>query len=625
MTRVSSKVEASPPGRRGFLVYMILAAVIFLSLQGIFFLLMLDSTVGRFSIFKKQPAADPSLTRDFKVVLLKSAATGHLFPENPMAYFARERYWEEVLSRRGIPFRVITDSELTQSLADASALILPGANCMGEAQRKAIGEFLRSGKGIIASGAVGVRGEDCSWKGWDFLAGLTGATGQSSSTPLESSYVAFRNERFLSVEVPAGYMLTLPSQELTLLSVPDPDATVTDWRLRSMQSGAAQPAIASHHAHSGGRVVWFGFSEALPMDKPEARRVFDGYALSAVQWASRQPLAALADWPQRQRAAVLVAQSVHSRYDYAQQTAALLKQKSVPATFLVSSTEATQHPAAIEAFKAAGEVASAGDKFEAFSGQSTYQQSERLVRAKQELDRMAGEPVVGFAPPFGAADNATILALNDSGYHYYMNEIAVSRAVPEVVEFPSQSPAFPLQKQQVSKIFRVASDDFELISDYRGPAPPGPELAEGFLSEFRRVLYFGGVYPLYFHDYLLGSPQYRETLTRVLDGIRSEKVWLASGRDMVKWWTARQRIQVAVKKLSPHRLTLDLANMGNDDLEGVTVYVYLPYRPKNLQIRSTLIRFQPPRFELTEGDVLRVDLTSLKGQTDYSYIISLDE
>lgn len=627
MELFSPKRDSAAGGRRGFVFYMAAAAVIFLCLQGIFFLLMLDSTIGRFTIFKQQAAADPSLTRDFKVVIVKGESTVQLFPENPAAYYARERYWEDLFTRTGIPYRVVNDRDLTGSLADAAALVLPGTACLGNPQRQAILDFLRSGKGIVASGSLGVRNADCSWHGWDFLAGLTGATGISTVNPVETSYLAFRSEQPFSDKVPAGYLLTVPSQELTLLGVPNPDALLTDWRLRAVQAGGAtQPAIASHHASQKGRMVWFGFSEVLPAERPESRQIFDNYTTAAVHWASRQPLAVMADWPDHKRVAVLVAESVHARYDYAQQTAALLKQRDVPATFLLTSVEAGKYPNALQAFRSAGEVASAGDKYEAFTGQSTYQQSERLVKAKQELDRASGQPVVGFAPPFGTADNATILALNDSGYRYYLNEIAVSRAVPEIVEFPSQSPAFPLQKRQVSKIFRVASDDFDLISNYRGPTPPGSELAESFLSEFRRVLYFGGVYPLYFHDYLLGAPEYRGTLNRILDGIKSEPVWIASGRDLVKWWSDRQRVQVTVKKLSPHRLTLDLANMGSDSLEDVTVYVYLPYRAKNIQIRSTLIRLSPPRYQLLErDDVLRIDVAALKGQTDYNYIISLDE
>lgn len=612
-------------GRRGFAFYMLAAAVILLCLQGILYLLMLDSTVGRISILKKENAPEAALVREVKVVILKSSATALLFPESPTTYYMRERYWEAILSGAGISYNVVSERDLAPALARATVLVLPGVNCIGSEQRKNIEDFLRAGRGVVASGSLGVRDQNCGWQGWDFLVRLIGATGASASTPVETSFVALRNHRPFSARVPGGYMLTVPSQELTSATVPDPDAVQTDWRLRALASaGAVQPALAAHHEVDGGRVVWFGFSETFPTERAEVQQMFDRFALGALSWAARQPLTYVADWPDHKQAAAIVAESVHNRYDDAQRTAFLLKRKSVPATFFVSSIEALQHPSAVQAFKDAGEIAAAGDRYDSFSGGSTIEQSDRLQRAKQALTGMAGQPVVGFAPPFGASDNATILALNDAGYRYYLNETAVSRAVPELVDFPSQSPAFPLQKRQVTKIFRVASDDVELLANER--ASSGPDLAGGFMAELRRVTYFGGVYPLYFHDFLLGAPEYRPTLERLLDTMKAEPVWIASGRDIVRWWSARQRVQATVKRLSLHRIQLDLANMGDDTVQNACVYVYLPYRPKTVGIRSTLFRLQPPRFELMDkDDLMRVDVGDLKGQTNYNYIISLDE
>jgi peptidoglycan/xylan/chitin deacetylase (PgdA/CDA1 family) len=614
--------NTTQPRQHGFTLYMITAAVILLCLQGILYLLMLDNTVGRFAIFKKLPP-DPSLVREFNVVVVKSETTAVLFSENPNSYYMRERYWEVLLQTAGIPYKVVSDSDLPNSLSKATTLILPGVTCMAETQRHAVTEFLRAGKGVVASGNLAARDETCSWRSWNFLAGLIGASTVSTINPKDISYVALRSQQPYSEGVPGGYMLILPSQELALANLPDPDGVLTDWHVRPMQAASmTRPALAAHSPYEGGRIVWFGFSEVLPAEHAEVSQMFDRYALAAVQWAGRRPLAYVAEWPSHNQAAALVAESVHSSYKVAESTADLLKQKRIPTIFFVSSAEAVQHPSAIEKFSTAGEVAAAGDRYQAFTGQSTIQQGERLINAKQTLDKIAPQPVIGFAPPFGTADNATILALNDAGYRYYLNEVAVSRTVPELVEFPSQSVAFPLQKRLVAKIFRTSSDDFEVISS----TPQGADPVKSFLSDLRNISFLGGVYTLYFHDYLLGSPQYRDTLSRVLDGIQSQPVWITSGRDLVKWWSGRQRVQVSIKKLSPHRLQLDLANLGNDTLENTAVYVYLPYHAEDIQIRSTLFRLQAPRFEYTgRDDLLRVDVGSLKAQTSYNYIISLDE
>jgi peptidoglycan/xylan/chitin deacetylase (PgdA/CDA1 family) len=615
--------ESARRRQHGFTLYMIAAAVILLAAQGILYLLMLDNTVGKFSIFKKTPPADPALVREFNVVVLKSQLTAQLSPENPNSYYMRARYWEGLLSDSGIPYKIVSEGELPKVLPKATVLVLPGVSCMGEVQRQTIRDFLRAGKGIIASGPLGARDESCGWRSWDFLATMVGANTMSSITPTETSYVGLRSQQPFSGSVPGGYLLNLPSQELALASLANPDAILSDWHLQPMQAGGmARAGVAAHHEYERGRVVWFGFSEVLSAERAEVRQMFDNYTLAALRWAGRQPLAYLAEWPGHNQAAALVAENVHARYRDAEHTADFLKQKKIPATFFVSSTEAGQHAAAVQTFKTAGEVATFGDRYESFTGETPNQQGERLMNAKQALDKLTGQPVVGFVPPYGIADNSTILALNDTGYHYYLNEVAVSRAVPELVEFSSQSAAFPLQKRHVAKIFRTTSDDFELISS----TPPGSDVADSFLAELHNMVFFGGVYTLYFHDYLLGSAEYRGTLNRVLDGIKSQPVWIAKGSDLVKWWSGRQRVQVTVRKLSTHRLQLDVGNLGNESLENTSVFIYLPYAAKNIQIRSSLFRLQPPRFEfMGRDDLLRVDMGTLDAQTNYNYIISLDE
>ena len=612
---------------RGYGFYLFAVSLILLCAQGIFYLLLLDSTVGRFSFLSKQPPPDPSLVRSFRVVILKSQATAHLFAENPNGYFRRERYWEDMLSGAGVPFQVVAEYQLPSALRDASALVLPGVSCLGPKERQVIREFLRSGKGIVASGPTGSRDGNCAWQGWDFLQRLTGASGFTAVTQTRMTYAALAGQRPYSGGVPAGSLLDLPSQEFTVITAASPDALITDWRLRDDPAfGKTRAGLAAHQMVDKGRVVWFGFSEAVPPNREEAQQMFDNYALTAVKWVGQQPLAYLADWPNHKPAAVIVAESVHASYTNAEQTAVLLSQKKLPATFILSSAEAAAHPSALQAFAAAGEIASAGDIYTAIGGQPARIQSQRLLQARQALDRISRQSVVGFAAPFGTADNATVVALNDSGYRYYLNEVAISRAVPEIIEFSQSSRMLAMQKGQLSRIFRTGSEDVEMVAAYRGPSPPGPELAESFLGEFQKIASLGGLYALYFHDYLLGAPEYRATLNRILEGIKAQDVWAVTGRDLVAWWSSRQRVQVTVKKLSPHRLQLDVASMADADMENVSVYVYLPYRPQKVEIRSTMFRLEAPQFEMMkDDDLLRVDIRTLKGQTDYNYIISLDE
>jgi hypothetical protein len=56
------------------------------------------------------------------------------------------------------------------------------------------------------------------------------------------------------------------------------------------------------------------------------------------------------------------------------------------------------------------------------------------------------------------------------------------------------------------------------------------------------------------------------------------------------------------------------------------VYVYLPYHPKKLQISAVVFRLRPPKFQMLDRDeILRIDFPKLSAQTNYTYLVRMDE
>jgi peptidoglycan/xylan/chitin deacetylase (PgdA/CDA1 family) len=618
-TRSSARTQ--PPG---FAFYFIATIVVVLCLQGIAYLLMMDATVGPMKFFGKQEAPDAALVKDVRAVLLRSQATAKLWAENPDAYYIRAQHWSRLLKNAGIPFKEVSDAELAANLQDANLLVLPGAICLDSPQRQAIREFLAAGNGLVASGPLGARDAECQWVGFGFFSSLTGVEGAETITPLTTTYAGFRGDQFYSERVPAGYLLPLPSQELTMVRAAEPDAYWSDWMLRPSEGRTiANSGLAWHSIRepNRGRVVWFGFEEILPSERSQEQAALNAFQVAALQWASKQPLAVLGTWPKRNRAAAIVAQNVHGDYRSAQSVAELLRQEGVPGVFFVTAAEAKANREAVRLFQSAGEVGSAGDTNEPLSGQTVLRQTRRLLEARQTLEGFVHGRVAGYAPPNGLADPFTVQALYDSGHQYYLNEMAVSRAVPELVEFRT-SPLFPLQKAEVGKFFRTAPDDLEILTG----SPPGEGLAAAFLKDARRLAYVGGVYTLFFQSYLLGSAEHRNDLRQVIDGLRSLPIWLTTGRDVMAWWSARYKVQVQAKKIGVQRIELSLANLGEADLDNATLYLYLPYRPKKVEVRSSLFRLRPPEYHLLDhDDILRLDFPRLSGQSNYAYLILLDE
>lgn len=616
-----SSARTQPPG---FVFYFIATIVVVLCLQGIAYLLMMDATVGPMKFFTQQEPADPALVKDIKAVLLRSQATAKLWAENPETYYIRAQQWSRMLKSAGISFTEVSDAELASSLQGANLLVLPGAICLDTPQRQAIHEFVAAGNGLVASGPLGARDAECQWVGFGFLSSLTGAESAETVTPLTTTFVSFRGDQFYSARVPPGYLVPLPSQELTLVRASEPDAFWSDWMLRPTEGRSITTsglALHSIRQPNRARVVWFGFEEILPTERSQEQAALNAFQVAALHWAGKQPMAVLGTWPKRSRAAAVVAQNVHGDYRSAQGVAELLRQEGVPGVFFVTAEEAKQNREAVRVFQSAGEVGSAGDTSEPLSGQTVLRQTRRLLDARQTLEGFVRGRVAGYAPPDGLADPFTVQALFDSGHQYYLNEMAVSRAVPELVEFRT-SPLFPLQKTEVGKFFRTAPDDLEILAG----SPPGEGLAAAFLNDARRLSYVGGVYTFFFQSYLLGSAEHRSALRQVIDGLQAQQMWLTTGRDVMAWWSARHKVQVQAKKIGLQRIELNLANLGEADVDNASLYLYLPYRPKKVEIRSSLFRLRPPEFHLLDhDDILRLDFPRLAGQTNHAYLILLDE
>ena len=612
--------------KRGYGFYLAATVLIAVSLQGIIFLTMLGNTVGPFSFAHEEKPLDPAMARATQVAVLVSGASAGFYTENPQGFQLIERQWERVLRRQKIPFRAISDRELGEGLGDANVLILPGSTCLDPAQRKTITHFLAEGKGIVASGPVGYRDANCGRKGWEFLNDLTGAQGDSTLTPSASVDLTFRGQVFFSQAIPSGLKMELPSQELTLLDTKEPDAYLSDWMLRPAE-GKPMSAVtlALHHLVGKGRVVWFGFNNLIPVERLTDQGLIDSYLLSAVLWAAKQPMAILGNWPNQNSSATLVAVENEADFANSEPVSSLLKSEGLPAIFFCDSIDAKKSPQVVQEFAKVGEVASSGDTAEPLAGQLTGIQAARLHKSKLDLEKLSQDKVVGYASPQGISDYSTILALNDAGYRYSLNEMVVTRAVPQIVEFTS-SVLFPFQKSEVSKIFRTSPDDFEVLANYHGPEPPGADLADIFLSDFRRIVYLGGVYTFYIHNYILGRPENLGALKTVLDAIRAKPVWITTGHDLVSWWAARAKLEVQTSKLSIHRVRFDVANKGQTDVENASVYLYLPYHPAKIQISAIVFHLLPPKFQMLDhDDILRIDFPRLSAQTNYTYMVRLDE
>lgn len=607
----------------GWLTFSLIVAA---GLQAWIFFTILDKTVGPVRnlarLFRNN--------QDISVTLLKSGTSALLSDPNPEDYFDAVRQWEIALTEAGIPFRVIGDQDLTPEIASHSTvLVLPSAVCISDAQRAAIRSLSKAGVGIVASGALGVRDATCAWRGWDFLTSITGVQKPVAAPATQGAFAIFRGGQYFSEAVPAGFRLELPKQELIYGTVRSPDVYRSDGRLRPAIGDAPEEvALASHGVYEAARMVWLGFKETLIEGSgKDQRAALNQYMSHSVLWAGRQPIATFANWPNRSRAAVVLAESIEGP-ESATPAATVLRQERVSATYLLTSSKARTASAALRYLKENGEIASGGDTSDAFAEQDSGSQTARLVKARAELERLGSAPILGFDPPQQVWDEATVDALRTAGYSYYFDRSDFQRAVPQLLIAKEETKWFlPPREVELARISTSGATDMEVIARYRRPGALGPDLADGFVKDFRLTEFVGGLYTLSFRSDLLGAAENTHILRSVVRTMKADRAWITSGEQLTSWWSQREKVKVESRMISPTRIRIAVTNRSNRPMLNASVQVYLPRRPKIARVVPVMLDKMTPHSEIVDGgdDVLRLEFPSLKPELSYVGLIVLDE
>ena len=615
MKNVSVRARFRRPQPPGAIVYLIAAAVVLVCLEGLIYVLLLRDTIGPFAFFGSVPRPSIDLTQTARALIVVDGQPGSGTPAGER----RVALWERTAAAAGLRFERLPVGQIEKAPVGRDVLVLPGVGALDEAARLTLLRALSAGTGVVVSGSPGSRDADGGFRSHELLLKLTGAASAETISQGACS-VTFAGGRFFSESMPPGRRLELPAQELVVLRSKAPDAFLSDHLLHPVRGESPEEAaLAVHSTRGGGRIVWFGFDETVRPEHPFDQQALEDYMTVSLRWAARQAVATRATWPGDRPAAALVAVQLAEDNEGARGLASLLRQEAVPATFFVSSSLARESPAFVRRLRETNEIASAADSEEPLVVLSPRRQVERLSTAREQIETLTGPVVRGLSPPQGLVNAATIAAMNEAGYGYVIGDRSASRAVPDIVEF-QKSALFPLQKAEVTKLYRSGPDDLELLAETNGDPVPR------WMRDFRLIFELGGLYTLHVHDDLLGSALQRGTLSRILASLRASPAWLAGGGDIVRWWSRRQKIEVSIRPLGPRRLHLEVANKGLQDLEDVSILLYLPYRPDKVGVRSPVFRLAPPDYRLDDReDLLRLHFARLPQQKGYIYYVTFDE
>ncbi len=601
-----------PPGA---VVYLIAAAVILVSLEALIYLVLLKDTVGPFAFFGTVPQPAIDLTKPARVRIVVEWEQGNGTPAGER----RLALWEKAAASAGIQIERLPLAQLDEAPAGEDVIVLPAVSTLTEAGRDALLRAVRAGAGLVISGSPGIANAPAEAAEHALIRSLTGATVAETVAQGVCS-VTFAGGRFFSDAVPAGRRVELPAQDLVILKATAPDAYLSDHRLQPLRGDSPEDsALAVHATFGAGRVVWFGFDETVRPEHYFDQQALESYMAVALRWTGRQAVTARAAWPGGRPSAALVAVQIAAAGASALELADLIRQEKINATYFVSSQLARTSPALVMRLGEDGEVGSTSDSEEPLVGKASGRGVERLRLSGAAIQSVTGKEVRGLAPPQGLVNTLVIAAMNEAGYRYVIGDRGVSQAVPDIVEF-QQSALFPLQRSEVTKFYASGLDDFELLAETTG------DLVPRWLRDFRLFTGMGGLYTLRIHDDLLGAAAERGNLTRILTTLKSSQAWIASGSEIARWWSARQKIEVSLRPLGPRRLYLEVANKGLADLDDVAISVYLPYRPRKVGVRSPVFRLATPEYRLDERqDLLHLRFSRIPQQTSYIYYVTFDE
>lgn len=606
--------------RFGF--YFAVSIVLAVCFQLIMYVVLLDNTVGPFNISSLRAMDAPAAGNNLNAAVVVSEATARVSP----SHLVEVEQWEMFLRMNDVPYEQVTEKELGARLPDTAVLILPNLICLSDASRLSIRKQLELGRGVIATGPVGLRDEKGAVRDWDFLKFLANVQHLRIRQAADPVFATFRGDTILSDALPGGYRLSLQPQDLTIAQAAFPDAFWSNWKLRPEgdHDGARSPsnssvlstAVATHTHHGPGRAVWFGFNPARAGITDIPQLLF-----SPLRWAGRKPVVIKASWPDAKTAGLVLVQNLEGDPADAADVTRYLEDENVPSTLMLDSTAVL--PERLRSDKNV-DFAWSGGQARPLAGLSTAQQAAVFDLGRRDTEQLIGRSIFGANAPFGLATAETPTALNDAGYRYYLEDLNMTSAVPQLIDYPV-SMLFPLQRSYVARIFATGTSDFQAIAHFDGSEPTDISLKDTFDQDMDRLSYLHGLYTLPFHTYLLGSPEYRNVLRALVADAKQRDFWVASAAGAAEWWIARHTIDVDFEEVNPHRFRIGITNRGNSDVDGFTTRLYLPVPISTFDLQPSLLQLHPPLARrLPEEDAIEIVMPHLKGQTHYPFLLQVN-
>ena len=454
-------------------------------------------------------------------------------------------------------------------------------------------------------------------------------TGNGAETETPYPYTGAGIRRFtlrggtpLTANIPSGYRVKIQVYNPGVrMRVIEPRTTpVGFWYDFAVEERVIGDALASstgavYGTYGEGRFVYLGFQrDAMGVGREDREDyVFLGrFFNNIMDYLQRRPVIWVHDWPYPHTSGAVLAAVGNNQIQNLSGVADVFAQEGVPGTYLVRPEESSRFAAMFERLHASGDVGVLADLGREEDG-SVRAQRERLINLREQLEDVVKGPVVGYrSTRRGQVGEATMAALKDAGYEYFLPDSIGRLMTPRIMGFPYETLI------QLGVTAHTDRDVFRMMDE-------GEDLRSiVFNEDIARARYEGGIYNLVFHSDLLGRPENRDMLREVVKNLKKEKFWIRAGDDVAHWWRLRQGLSVDIEQRGPHRIVMRVSNNNGATAEQMGVTIALGRRVNNVRIQPELIGAITPEPMLQANNTeLVLMIEQLKPQQNRIFHIDL--
>ncbi|MBS3996543.1 MAG: polysaccharide deacetylase family protein [Hydrogenophaga sp.] len=490
--------------------------------------------------------------------------------------------WRKYLRRACQCFTEVGREELIGKLKPG-ILILASSEVLDAQERQAIRDFAASGGSLLATWMTGTRDATGAWVGYDFLGELfkVRVTGEFRRPNNDHWFMMPFGDGPLSWSIPSGRRMYMGDAVQNMLRIESPHLAAVSMNWNREKDDEGDIGTVAYHETDKNRSAYFSFPEAAWgfTSQAEILSMLD----NTIAWLRRQPKAFKAAWPNGKEAAHLMEMDTEDKFFSAPSFAKDLESIGARGTFYSLTSEAIKYPKIVKELLARGhEIAYHADVHIGFAKDDPAKQEARILNMQKQMRSILGDDVrlaTGFRAPTESYDVNTEILLQKHGIEHHAAD--PSSTEDRLPFFSKANPALGPEDALVV-LPRTQYDDVSYAK--LGFSPP--KVLETMKHDLDLVVKGGALGLLSVHtQHYVDDGMLPKVMPAYVKHVQTyqDRLWIARGDQMAKWWRERERVKVKQldrsKDSGPHQdMVIQLSVAQPGQVRGLTVMVTNPFK-----------------------------------------------